>query len=115
MLLAEDDRLLRELATSSLRKANFTVIEVDSGEAAMAVLAAGQRIHMLITDICMGGRLDGWDLAEQVRELDADVRVLYMTSGKRDPARQVPGSLFVQKPYRIQTLLTAARKLAGPA
>lgn len=113
VLFAEDDRLLRDLASTRLRQAGFIVFEVESGEEALAMLASGQRVDMLVTDIRMAGKLDGWELAERVRSLDASVRVVYMTSGKRDPARQVADSFFVQKPYRIGRLLAAVLAAAG--
>lgn len=114
-LVAEDDRLLRDLAAVMLREAGFTVLQAASGEAAMGLLGAGHRIGLLVTDIQMGGEIDGWALAEYARERDAGLRVVYTTSGRCEPARQVPRSAFVQKPYQLAALLDAVQATAQAA
>lgn len=109
ILLAEDDKLLRDLATNHLRSGQCIVLEAGSAEDALALLASGHRADLLVTDINMAGPMNGWDLAEAVHAQDRDIKIIYTTSGACDPVRQVPGSTFVRKPYHMHTLLAAVR------
>lgn len=64
ILLAEDEWLTRTTVADSLAEAGFQVIEVDSAEEALALLREqAQDIRALVTDVRMGGPMDGIELA----------------------------------------------------
>jgi CheY-like chemotaxis protein len=113
ILLAEDDKLLRDLATKYLRSSQCIVLEAGSAEEALALLASGHHADLLVTDVRMAGKMSGWDLAEAVHARDQNVRIVYTTSGARDPQRQIPGSTFIQKPYDVRALMAAINAATG--
>ena len=67
VLVAEDDRLLRTAAVSTLRRAGFDVLAAEDGEQAFA-LAAAERPDLVLLDLVMP-RVDGF---EALRRLKAD-------------------------------------------
>jgi CheY-like chemotaxis protein len=92
-----------------------TVLESASAEDALALLRArwqdGASTDLLVTDIRLNGMLTGWDLAAQARECDAVIAVIYVSANPPAPERQVPGSLFVDKPALTSQVIAAARRL----
>jgi PAS domain S-box-containing protein len=58
VLVVDDDPLVREVLARQLRAAGFDVLRAESGIEALALLAAGEHIDVLLTDLSMPG-LDG--------------------------------------------------------
>jgi CheY-like chemotaxis protein len=105
VLVAEDDPLVLLSIAEFLRDEGFEVIEAHTGEKALALFPHHQRIHVLLTDIRMPGRVDGWELARRIRDQDPDVAVIYVTGYSDLPASPVSGSLFFNKPYRMERII----------
>ena len=66
VLLVDDSGFFRNLITSLLRAAGIDALTAASGEEALALLADGPRVDLVVTDIEMGG-LDGYQLAQRMR------------------------------------------------
>ena len=111
-LVAEDEDMLAEVVEWTLEDAGYDVIRASDGEAALASLQEGGRIDLLVTDIRMPGRYDGWTLAEKVRDQMPDVPVVYMSGYNAVAPRSVPKSIFVSKPFRPEQLIAAIAKVA---
>lgn len=114
MLLAEDEPLVSLAAQDALEAGGFTVLAVDSGLAALAVVESRfAELAGLITDIRIGSGPSGWEIAVRVRELNPDIAVVYATgdSAHEWSARGVPKSVVVQKPYASAQLVTAISTL----
>ena len=119
ILFVEDDESIRALGARTLRQQGFTVLAARHAVEALQ-LAADQdrRIDLLLTDIVMPG-LSGRELAAQLRQSRADLKVLY-TSGYSDDAGalrdiQVYGPGFMQKPYSPESLARHVRAILGGA
>ena len=103
ILLAEDEPAVRALTRAMLERLGFTVLEADSGAAAISLAAsASEPIRLLLTDVIMPG-MSGPDTAASVRRLLPGMRVLYM-SGYTDDAVSLHGVLaegtaLLQKPF----------------
>ena len=80
----------------------------------MALLQARREIDLLFTDIRLPGALDGWRLAEDARAMRPGLPVIYATGYTAEPPRQVPGSVFLKKPYRPSAVLKAMHELGVP-
>ena len=115
ILFAEDDPLLRDLATARLKAFGCQVAEAPTGEEALSLLAADQDAHVLVTDICMPGPVDGWSLGELSRVINPRIVVIYTSSGRPIEGRKMPGSIFLAKPYHPDELIAAIRKAAMQA
>jgi len=114
VLLVEDDDLVRGQVVRQLQALGCEVIACGCGYDALDVLAAGQPMQLMMTDINMPGGLNGRQLADHVRLLDPDLPILFSSGHTEDPvlrtAGRDPRTAFLAKPYRRADL---AAKLAG--
>ncbi len=71
----------------------------------------------LVTDINLCGSLEGWDVAQHAREVDAGFPILYMSGARAEdwPARGVPNSIMLAKPFAPAQLITAVAQLLNAA
>jgi len=111
ILLCDDEGAIRRLLSTILGRHGYHVLEARSGKHAMMVAEAHVGpIHLLLSDVLMP-ELDGPGLAEQLRAVRPDVRVVFMS------AEWVPEGVFpfVQKPFVLSTLMRTIRDaLAQP-
>lgn len=112
ILVVEDEWLLRMHLTDELAAAGWQTLEAGTGEEAMALVAADPGIHLLITDIRLPGRADGWDVAESFRAAHPGRPVLYISANPDLSGRRVPGSIFLSKPCDMAAVLALCDKLA---
>jgi DNA-binding response OmpR family regulator len=110
ILVVEDDPLIREIVVEALRDEGFDVIQASDGEEALAWCR--QRLaDVLITDIRLPGRIDGWQIAERCREHDPSLPVIYATGFSPVEAHPVPGSLTLSKPYHPERVVQAVKEM----
>ncbi|MEM7115506.1 MAG: ATP-binding protein [Chloroflexota bacterium] len=112
ILLVEDRASVREFVFEVLDDSGYNVLVAEDGLEAVTVFNDHQQsIRLLLTDVIMPG-MNGAELAEFLREITPDLRVLYM-SGYTDTVtlqgvNQSPH--FLRKPFMPNDLLTAVRK-----
>jgi len=112
VLVVEDEALLREILVLELEDAGFQVLMAATGPEGVRLAAdSSLPVDLVITDIRLGGRIDGWDVAEEARVFRPGVPVIYVTGYDAKEPRRVPGSVLIQKPYRPSEILRAARDL----
>ncbi len=78
ILIAEDDRELRQLFSHVLTKNGYAVKGVGNGQEALDVLDA-EYYDLIISDIMMPA-LDGYGLARQLREAGSAIPILMITA-----------------------------------
>ena len=79
VLLVDDEAPIRNLLRSILLKDEFHVLQAEDGSQALQVAEGHQgSIQLLVTDIVMPG-LNGYEMAQRVRESRPDIKVLYIT------------------------------------
>jgi DNA-binding LytR/AlgR family response regulator len=86
----------------------FDVHAVGNARDALSHLGAQWPVDVLFADIDLPGGIDGIRLAQLARKLRPDLAVV-MTSGRAHSLEDIPGAVFVTKPYRpneVCTLLT---------
>ena len=114
ILLTEDEAAVRFATRMILEQAGYRVIEAANGHLALDTFRQrSSEIDLVVTDMIMPG-MNGRELADQLREIRPDIRVLF-TSGYTDDTvfRQSlvePGSHFIQKPYTPQALTAKVRE-----
>lgn len=112
ILVVEDDATIRTLAQTVLTKWGYNVLTAANGVEAQRVAAQeGRSIDLLLTDVVMPRR-GGRALADDIRRLHVDVRVLYMSGHPDDTISHhgVPNSTpFLPKPFSPDALLLAVR------
>ena len=78
ILIAEDDRELRQLFSHVLNRHGYTVTEVSNGQEALDAMDADY-YDMIISDIMMPV-MDGYELVRQLREVGNTTPVLMITA-----------------------------------
>jgi two-component system cell cycle response regulator CpdR len=118
ILLAEDDRIVRELVVEMLQDAGHEVAAAGNGaEALRMLLESGTAgFDLLLTDIAMPV-MNGFELARQAVALWPDLPILYVSGDASKALAEdlpiVPAALL-DKPFRLKVLLaTAERCVAG--
>ena len=114
-LVVEDEWLLRLELAEELASAGFGVREAGSGEDALKLIAQlrqdGLTVDFLVTDIRLGGAIDGWDVAEACRQAWRGLPVVYVSANPIVEKRRMEGSAFLSKPVEIENLISTCRKL----
>ncbi len=111
ILLIDDEQSVRSIVMKILRRANYTVLEADCGESALALSEShAGKIDLVISDLYMPG-LHGPAVAEKLSAARPGLKVLFI-SGYSDNdvvgRTGVPaGSNFLQKPFSGQDLTAA--------
>ena len=118
VLLVEDEPPVRRVALRTLRAQGYRVLEASDGDEALArALSHTGPIHLLVTDVVMP-RMGGIELAQRLRALRPETRVLHV-SGYVEPSRwdaPAAGGAFLQKPFLPDTLARKVREvLDAPA
>jgi CheY-like chemotaxis protein len=110
LLLVEDDPLVRMTLAEVLAEAGFAVLEAESAEAALDLIAARDDLALLLTDINLPGA-DGFALARAARRLRPNLPVVYASGrlSEPDPARALPGAPFLAKPFSVSSALATLR------
>jgi len=103
VLVVEDDAGVRDLLVEVLIDDGFEVHAVADAGGALAHLRAQWPVDVMFTDIELAGEIDGARLAMLARKLRPDLAVVY-TSGRARDIDQVPGSVFVAKPYELSAV-----------
>ena len=107
VLVVEDDALVRMHGIDILEDAGFTVLEADSADQALALLAEHDDVHLLFSDIDMPGSMNGVELARLVHARWPLIGLL-LTSGHHNiDEKSLPDhGRFVRKPWTQERLLT---------
>lgn len=117
ILLAEDEPKVRSVVARLLRGAGFEVTEADSGDAALVIFnQMTERPDVLLTDVVMPGSLQGPMLARKLKELQADLKIVFMSGYANEAAINGnglrPDDVFLMKPIQREALLDTIAKLA---
>jgi len=114
ILVVEDDQLVQTFVEESLGEGGFEAAVAASGEEAVTLLKARQgKYHALVTDVSLRGRMDGWTVAQQAREIDPEFPIIYMSGAAAADwaSKGVPNSIMLAKPFASAQLLTAVANL----
>ena len=115
ILLVEDNKNVRELAHTILKRLGYTVLMEESGAKALELLALQKNpVHLLLTDVVMPG-MNGKELFVKAAKKCPGLKVLYMSGYTGDVIahRGVldEGTAFIQKPFSIKALATKVREV----
>jgi two-component system cell cycle sensor histidine kinase/response regulator CckA len=119
ILLVEDETAVRQIARQILESHGYHVLEASRGTAALEVAALHlEPIKLLLTDVVMP-EMGGRQLAEVLRKLQPDLRVLFM-SGYTDDAAFLHGlengtEGLIHKPFSPKLLVKKVREILDHA
>ena len=109
-MVVEDELLLRLDLANQLHSAGFEVIEAQSADEALKLLATKIDVDLILTDIRMPGQIDGLGLVSFVQRQDRRIKIVIL-SAYVDADSESPGDASFAKPVRIQALLGKIREL----
>jgi len=114
ILVVEDQEDNRQIIRDMLAATDYEVIEAESGEAALAVVAI-KRPHLILMDIQLPG-IDGYEVTRRIKT-DPALRSIpiiavtsYALSGEEQKARAAGCDEYVPKPYSPRQLLAKIRQ-----
>jgi len=119
ILIAEDDRIIRDLVKQVLAAGGHRVIPAANPKEALEAVADHEGdIDLLLTDVMMPS-MSGPDLAVEMRKLHPAIRVIYMSGVTNYDKVQrdivASGTPFLKKPFSMEDLNAAVnRALAAP-
>ena len=112
ILLVEDELMVREVAREVLRDMGYTVLEAESGEDALGLMAETTgKVDMLITDIRMPGSINGFELADTLTTANPRLKILFMSGYIDVDIKNRDKSSFLQKPFTLKALSLKVREI----
>ena len=118
ILVIEDEYPVQGLVEEWLADGGFVAEILSSGEEALTLFKSGlKNYNALVTDVNLKGRLSGWDVARQIREINPVFPVVYVTGAAADEwaSQGVPNSILLAKPFAPAQLVTAVAQLLNAA
>jgi CheY-like chemotaxis protein len=116
ILLVEDEVSVREVTRRMLERHGYRVLEAISGMDALRVWGEhGDRIQLVFTDLVMPGGIGGRELAEQLRIIQPNLRIVFTSGYSAEltgvgPMGMKEGVNFIQKPSSLNQVLDTIRK-----
>lgn len=109
ILLVEDEILIRLSVSDFLRNAGYTVIEAGNARDALAVLKIRPDVALVLTDLHMGGAMEGVDLIREVRKTYPGIKLIAASAHRNSEFVEAS----VTKPYSLDQLLAVIASVLG--
>ncbi|MGA2332673.1 MAG: PAS domain S-box protein [Syntrophales bacterium] len=113
ILIVDDVKGQRDLAAGMLKKLNYNVSSVSSGEEAIAYLKE-QKIDLIVLDMIMDPGMDGLDTYRSILEIHPKQKAVIVSgfseSDRVHAAQTLGAGAYVRKPYVIEKLGLAVRE-----
>ena len=115
VLIIDDERMIRTVASRMLTRAGFEVSEAEGGEEAVELLGArGKEIVAVVLDMTMPG-MDGEATYHALRRIRPDVPILFCSGLGEDHADEMlEGKTrvkYLKKPFSLATLTSGVREV----
>lgn len=119
ILIIDDVKEQRDIATSILEELNYSVSSVQSGEEAVAYLKNNQ-VDLLVLDMIMDPGIDGLDTFRGVLEINPKQKAIIVSgfseSDRVKAVQSIGAGVYVKKPYVIEKLgLSVKAELKRPS
>jgi DNA-binding NtrC family response regulator len=120
VLLIEDEPSIMALVSATLERNGYDVVCVESGAEALLLLEKGQFLGV-VSDMRTPGGVDGAQVHTWIsaNRPDLENKVVIITGDYANEEtvtvlRQI-GALYLEKPFRVQDLISAVEKTMGKA
>lgn len=113
ILVAEDDEALNSLVTIYLKGHDYEVVSCHDGKEALEEFKKNS-FDMVLTDIMMP-RMDGFNLATQIRQINSNIPLLFMSAKDDKPSKQLGYKIgiddYIVKPFDIDELVMKVKAI----
>ena len=114
ILVVDDETRMRKLVKDFLQKENFEVLEAGDGSKALDIFFANEDISLIILDVMMP-KMDGFEVARQVRKARCNTPILMLTA-RSDVQDRIAGlnagaDYYLTKPFDSGELLASINAL----
>jgi len=113
ILVIEDDPDVRDLAVNVLGGLGYRVIEVADAASAHKVLADGQAVDLVLSDVVLPGGTSGPEFAAEARAAHPGLKIIFMSGYPAEAAKRNgfvgSDSVLLNKPFRKLELARALR------
>src|SRR5208337_2549452 len=113
ILIVDDVKEQRELAGTMLKKLNYNVVSVSSGEEAVEHLRQNA-VDLVVLDMIMDPGMDGLDTYAKILEIHPDQKAIIVSgfseTERVSRAQALGAGAYVKKPYVLEKLGLAVRK-----
>ncbi|GFO53477.1 histidine kinase [Geomonas sp. Red276] len=114
ILLVEDEEMLLWATTRMLEDLGYLVLQANTPGDALKLCQEGIGFDLVLTDVVMPG-INGREMAERIRQMRPEVKVLFMSGYTSDLVAQrgiiEEGMHFISKPLDLQKLSEILREL----
>ena len=113
VLVLEDDELVLDVTVQALEDAGYAVQMAENGDDALRYLKASQVCQLLITDINLGTKMNGFDVVQHARALRPELKVIYYSGlpGNWQGRPLEENARRLNKPFRFADLLESLNEL----
>jgi len=109
ILVVDDDSVCCYATTLLLQSAGYTVTSAKDYREALPRIESDDRLDLLVTDIVMPHRVNGFALARMARMKRPRIKVIYLTGFAEVPLQEAAGPVL-RKPVSDDHLLTIVQR-----
>ncbi len=114
VLVIEDEPEVRTLAAKMLRSLEYNVIDVAEAADARMVLANGERVDVMLTDVVLSGGVSGPEFAAEARARNPGLKAIFMSGYPAETATRHgcldSGEVLLNKPFLRSRLAKVLRE-----
>ena len=112
VLVVDDDPAIRRVLARYLTLDGFTVVEVESGQAALDYLRAGGEACVILLDLRMPV-MDGWAFRREQRRDPAlaEIPVIVLSGADAERFTELEAAAAFEKPARMADVVPCVRRL----
>ena len=112
VLVVEDEANIRDMIALNLRHAGMEVVEAESAEAALPLLAQKPGCDAAILDVMLPG-MNGFSLCETIRRTDQQIGIIILSAKGQDKIRglSIGADDYMTKPFSVSELLARVEAL----
>ncbi len=117
ILIVEDEIDLAEIASFHLKGMGYETVYASTAQEALDILNSKQTIDLVFSDIVLPGSMGGFRLAQQIHEINPNLKLLLTSAFFKEPL-DIPGNELItgltrsllKKPYTKSELINAVTK-----
>ena len=115
--LVEDDPDLLDILTYNLQKEGYKVYPFERGEQFLELLTRDVKPHLVVLDVMLPGKMDGFKIAEIIKNNEAyrDIPIVFLTAKglEEDKLRgfELGADDYIPKPFTVREFLARIKAI----